>query len=340
MTAVVLSLTPEAVLAPVYESRRGRLGEHRLVYATRSGPAAAELTGADYVLGDWTHELGLDAAALDAAQRCCAVVQPTAGVEEIDVGYAATLGVPVANAPGTNDRAVAEWTVMAVLALLKDVCHHDAGVRAGRWEMVPTRRDVYELGERTVGIVGLGRIGRAVARRLIAFEPRAIVYADVFPAPPEVERELGVRHVELDRLCTISDVITLHVPLTVDSVGLIDARRLGLMSPDTVLVNAARGPIVDEAALVAALRGRALRGAALDVYTTEPPRTDDPLLGLSDALLSPHLSGSTREARERMIAAGLANLARLLDGRDPTDVVNGVAGVPRRQSRTPEEEHP
>ena len=329
--ALVLSLTPEAVLGPVHDRRREELPPHRLVYAARGGPTAAELAAADFVIGDWTHELRLDAGALDGAAHCCAIVQPTAGVQTIDVTHAAALGIPVANAPGTNDRAVAEWTVMAILSLLKDVRHHDAGVRAGRWEMVSAaERGVYELAGRTVGIVGLGRIGQAVARRLCAFEPRQIVYADLHPAAADTERELGTTRVELDRLCSISDVITLHLPLTDDSAALIDARRLALMSPHTVLVNAARGAVVDEGALVVALETGALRAAALDVFATEPPRRDDPLLRRGNVLLSPHLSGSTNEARERMIAAGLANLARLLNGEDPTDVVNGVDGVPRR----------
>jgi phosphoglycerate dehydrogenase-like enzyme len=329
--AVVLSLTPEAVLSPVHDRRRDELPAHRLVYAGRGGPTGAELGAADLIIGDWTHELRLDAGALDGAPRCRAIVQPTAGVQTIDVAHAAALGIPVANAPGTNDRAVAEWTVMAILILLKDVRHHDAGVRAGRWEMVSAaERGVYELADRTVGIVGLGRIGQAVARRLAAFEPRQIVYADLHPAPADTERELGATRVELDRLCSISDVITLHVPLTSASAALIDARRLALLSPHTVLVNAARGAVVDEAALVAALRAGGLRAAALDVFATEPPSPDDPLLQRSDVLLSPHLSGSTNEARERMIAAGLANLDRLLRDEEPIDVVNGVAGVPRR----------
>ena len=150
------------------------------------------------------------------------------------------------------------------------------------------------------------------------------------PAAAETEHELGAERVALDDLCSISDVIAVHVPLTEDSVALIDGRRLALMSRHTVLVNAARGAVVDETALIAALQAGRLRAAALDVFATEPPRRDDPLLTRSDVLLSPHLSGSTNESRERMIAAGLANLERLLNDQDPAHVVNGVAGIPRR----------
>jgi phosphoglycerate dehydrogenase-like enzyme len=326
----VVSLTPATVLGPVHARRRDALAPHRLAYAYRGSPAG-EIAAADYLVGDWTHELRLDAPALDRAPGCRAVFQPTAGTETIDLEHAAALGIPVANAPGTNDRAVAEWTVMAILALLKEAWRFHEGVQDERWEMVSANEHgVYELGDRTVGIVGLGRIGQAVARRLGAFELGHLVYADARPAAPELERELGIELVALDELCAISDAVTLHLPLSATSRGLIDARRLALFQPHAVLVNAARGPIVDEAALVAALDAGALKGAALDVFSVEPPPPASPLRGRPNVLLSPHLAGSTNEARERMLSVALANLDRVLRGGDPTNVVNGVPGVPRR----------
>jgi phosphoglycerate dehydrogenase-like enzyme len=335
--ARVLSLTPPAVLAPVYETIGRRLAPHRLVAAGRS-PGAVErgLADADYVLGDWTHELRLDAGRLDRAPRCRVVFQPTAGTESIDVAHAATLGIPVANAPGANARAVAEWTVMAILALLKDVWRHHQGMLAGHWEMVEAAdAGVYELGDRTVGIVGLGRIGRDVARRLAPFELGRLIYADPTPAPPEVERQLGIQRVELDELCAASDAVTLHLPLTDTSRGLFDARRLALMAPHAVIVNVARGAVLDEGALAGALDAGRLRGAALDVFAQEPPPAEHPLRGRPNVLLSPHLAGSTNEARERMIGAALDNLDRVLRGGAPTSVVNGVDGVPRAAAVSP-----
>lgn len=326
----VVSLTPATVLGPIHARQRDALAPHRLVYTDRASPAG-NIATADYLLGDWTHELHLDAAALERAERCHAVFQPTAGIEGIDSEHAAGLGIPVANTPGANDRAVAEWTVMAILALLKEAWRFHEGVQEGRWEMVSAAdRGVYEVGDRTVGIIGLGRIGQAVARRLGAFELRRLVYADARPAAPEVERRLGIERVEIDELCAVSDAVTLHLPLTASSRGLIDARRLALLAPHAVLVNAARGPVVDEAALVAALDAGALKGAALDVFGVEPPPSDSPLRGRPNVLLSPHLAGSTNEARERMIVDALANLDRVLRGGDPANVVNGIRGVPRR----------
>jgi phosphoglycerate dehydrogenase-like enzyme len=328
----VLSLTPDEVLGPVHRRLAPELADHRLIELESTTPGLAEELGqADYVIGDWTHQHRLGAELLARAERCLAIFQPTAGVQAIDVDRAAELGIPVANAPGTNDRAVAEWTVMAILALLKDVWRHHAGVLSGQWNMVAAARTgVYELGGRTVGIVGFGTIGQAVASRLAGFELGRLVYADEVAAAPEVERSLGAERVELDELCRVSDAVTLHVPLLESTRGLFGARRLALLPRGAVLVNAARGAVVDEPALCAALQSGQLKGAALDVFEREPLPREDPLRRLDNVLFSPHLAGSTNEARERMITGAVRNLDRTLRGGDPEHVVNGVRGVPRR----------
>jgi phosphoglycerate dehydrogenase-like enzyme len=323
----VLSLTPAEALAAAYERVGAGLAPHDLLSAERS-PAglAAALPTADYVLGDWTHELRLDANALAMAPRCRVIIQPTAGTDSIDTEQASQLGIPVANTPGVNARAVAEWTVMAILALLKDVWRYHEGMQQGRWEMVAAgRRGVHELGDRTVGIVGLGRIGQDVARRLAPFDLSRLVYVDPVAAAPERERALGVERVELDELCAVSDAVTLHLPLTDTTRGLFDARRLARLRPDAVVVNVARGAILDERALAAALDAGRLRGAALDVFAQEPPPADHPLKGRPNVLLSPHLAGSTNEARDRMITAALHNLDRVMRGGAPHNVVNAVS---------------
>jgi phosphoglycerate dehydrogenase-like enzyme len=323
----VLSLTPRAVLEPVHEALRATLAAHTLTFLAE---APAGLAEGEFIVGDWTHATGLDAAQLAVARRCRCVFQPAAGVEEIDVAAAATLGIAVANTPGANDVAVAEWVVMAALAALKDAWRHHEGVRAGRWDMVAAGEEgVYELAGRTVGIVGLGRIGQSVAQRLAGFDVGRLLYADAVAASAGVERSLGLERVELDALCAASDVVTLHVPLTETTRGLIGARRLALMPRGAVVINAARGAVLDEDALAAALAARHLKGAALDVFTTEPPPADHPLRDRADVLLSPHLAGSTNEARERMIAGALRNLDGVLRGGAPAHVVNGVAFRPR-----------
>jgi phosphoglycerate dehydrogenase-like enzyme len=325
----VLSLTPSEVLDPVYRELAAELGPHELLWVASD---EADLARADYVIGDWTHQHMLDAAALDRAQRCLAIFQPTAGVQSIDIEHAARLEVPVANAPGANARAVAEWTVMAILTLLKDAWRHHAGVLVGEWNMVQAARTgFYELGGRTVGIVGFGTIGRGVAARLTGFELRRLVYADAVAAPREVEQRLGAERVELDELLSVSEAVTLHVPLLDSTRGLIDARRLALLPRGTVLVNAARGAVVDEPALRDALASGQLKGAALDVFEHEPLPRDDPLRKLDNVLFSPHLAGSTNEAREGMITMTLRNLDATMRGGEPSYVVNRVSGLPRRQ---------
>lgn len=318
----MVSLTPRAVLGPVYDALAPELPPHSLVTAPRTRDGVLDtVADAEVIIGDWTHELGVDAELLDRAGRCLAVLQPTAGTDGIDLEHAARLGIPVANAPGTNDRAVAEWTVMAILALLKDVWRHHAGVLAGRWDMLSA--DVYELGERTVGIIGLGRIGQAVAARLAPFELRRLVYADAVGVSADVERRLGVERVSVDELCAVSDAVTVHLPLLSSTAGLLDRRRIGLLRAGAVIVNAARGPVIDESALCEALDSGHVRGAALDVFSVEPLPMDSSLRGRPNVLLSPHLAGSTDEARRRMVASALRNLDRVLRGGAPENVVNG-----------------
>ncbi len=326
----VLSLTPAEVLGPAHRELAGVLAPHSLTVPEATADLRRALPDADYVIGDWTHRLGLDASMLELAVRCRAIFQPTSGTETIDLRRAAELGIAVANCPGENARAVAEWTVMAMLVLLKDAWRHHEGVQAGRWEMVQAARSgVYELGGRTVGIVGFGAIGRAVAARLAGFEPGRVLYFDPVPAGDEVERRLGVERAGLDELCAASDVVSLHLPLTRSTRSLFDAGRIARLRPGAVLINVARGAVLDERALADALDAGRLRGAALDVFEQEPPGPQSPLRGRSNVLLSPHLAGSTNEARERMIRRTLQNLGRVLRGGEPLDVVNGIAGLPR-----------
>jgi D-3-phosphoglycerate dehydrogenase / 2-oxoglutarate reductase len=326
-------LTPDEVLDPAYDPLRARLAPHQLIKPGRSRAGVlAGLAAADYVVGDWTQEIHLGAEQLDAAARCLAAFQPNAGTDMVDIAHAATLGIPVANAPGENARAVAEWVVMAILAMLKDVVRNHLGVLAGRWDMVAAgRTGVHELGDRTVGIIGLGRIGQDVAARLAPFDLARLVYADVVAAPAEVEQRLGLERLEIEEVCAVSDALTLHAPLLPSTRGLLDARRIALMPKGAVVVNTARGALIDEPALCQALAAGHLKGAALDVFAEEPPPVDSPLRALPNVLLSPHLAGSTNEARERMMANALRNLDGVLRGGNPEHVVNGVDGVPRRQ---------
>jgi phosphoglycerate dehydrogenase-like enzyme len=244
----------------------------------------------------------------------------SAGYENVDLDLTAELGIPVANVGGANREGVAEMAVALMLAVYRRLVALDAGVRAGRWrEGLSTGLDTFELGGKTVGIVGFGRIGQIVARRLQGFE-NTILCCDVV-AYPEAERELGAKRVSLEQLLTESDIVTIHVPLLPENRGLIGERELSLMKPTAVLVNTARGPIIDERALISVLKERRIRGAGLDVFEQEPINEDNPLLQMENVVLAPHAAGGTYESWPRRAAFAYQNFQRVMEGKKPLSLV-------------------
>lgn len=278
--------------------------------------------GADLVVGDYTFELEIDRAVIDAMEGCRLIQQPSAGYQHIDIEYAAEKGIPVANSGGANDIAVAEHTVMCGLALLKHLLKADKETRSGNWPQLEIGG--VELADRTWGIVGFGRIGREVAKRLSGFGCN-IVFSDPFPPPQATQDELGVKESELAALLSKSDVVSLHCPLTDETRNLIDSEALAKIGSTGFLVNVARGEVLVESDLVEALRSGKLGGAAIDVYAEEPPGPGHPLYGLENVILSPHVAGVTAESRRRIMAATVENLLRAAKGEALHDVVNGVA---------------
>lgn len=277
---------------------------------------------ADVVVGDYTFEVPIDAEVIDLMRRCRLIQQPSAGFQQIDVEHARERGIPVANAGGANDVAVAEYTVMVGLALLKSLFWADRQTRAGEWpQLAISQVGCVELMGRTWGIVGLGRIGKEVARRLGPFGCK-LLYYDVAEIPHELEAELGVERSDLDSLLKRSDIVSLHVPLTSATRRLIGAEELAKLGPSGYLINVSRGEVVDEAALVDALRSKKIKGAALDVYESEPPSPDNPLFALENVIVTPHVAGVTDEARRRIMQITAANIARALLGEEPEHVVN------------------
>jgi phosphoglycerate dehydrogenase-like enzyme len=273
---------------------------------------------ADLVLGDKRHKHRLQRPTLEAMSRCRLIQQPSVGFDVIDHRAAADLGIPVANAAGYNRDAVADWTIMAILNLVRHGALGDRRMHAGEWPYPEVRGR--ELGALTVGLVGAGNTGSAVAGRLRSFGCR-LLFSDVVP------RSLaGAIRLPLPELLGQSDVVTVHVPLDDTTRGLIGEPALRLMKPGAVLVNASRGPVVDEPALLRALESGQLGGAALDVFTVEPLAAGSPLRSLENVFLSPHAAGATREAEGRLLETCGANLRRVLDGLEPFNVVNGVTG--------------
>ncbi|XVQ83815.1 NAD(P)-dependent oxidoreductase [Microbispora siamensis] len=278
----------------------------------------------EIVVGDWSGALALDAEAVRLAPRLAFVQQPSVGVDGHDLEALARAGVPLANTAGVNAAAVAEWCLAAALALLRHLGDGDRDMRAGEWPQFAYQRR--ELAGCRVGVIGFGPIGAACARLFGALGCR-VSYWSRTPKP----ESHGAAYLDLDALAAGSDVLVLAVPLAPETRGLIDAARIARMPKGSVLVNAARGGVVDQAALLAALESGHLGGAALDVYDSEPPPPDDPLRSCPRVLLSPHAAGVTPEATTRLIRCVLDNLTAALEGRPVVNVVNGADPLVRRR---------
>ena len=239
-------------------------------------------------------ETKVTAQVLDAGARLRAIGRAGVGVDNIDVAAATARGIIVMNAPDGNTMTTAEHTLALLLALARRVPQAHASLRAGRWER---KKFVgVELRGKTLGVVGLGRIGRVVAHRALAFGMKVVAH-DPFIAP-EQAKEFELELLPLAQVCARADFLTVHTPLTNETRGLIGARELAQMKPDARVINCARGGLVDERALHAALKEGRIAGAALDVFEQEPPPADNPLLQLEEVITTPHLGASTREAQE------------------------------------------
>jgi len=241
-----------------------------------------------------------------------------AGHEKVDLKTAMELGIPVATNGGANAWAVAEHAIALMLALYKRLIPCDKSVRAGEWRKAANGFNTFELAGKTVGVIGAGNIGRKVARRAKAFETN-IIYFDTF-AVPEIENELRARKVSLDELVSTADVITLHAPLLKETQGLIGQREFAAMKPGAILINTSRAELVDEAALIEALRTKKIGGAGIDVYYQEPVRIDHPLLTMDNVVLTPHTAGHAFEGWARRCRFARENIQRVTRGEHPTFV--------------------
>lgn len=255
-----------------------------------------------------------------AAPRLSVVGVASVGTDRIDLAAATQAGVMVVNAPTGNTIAAAEHTVALMLSLLRRIPRADASVREGRWDRSALTGS--ELRGRTVGIIGLGRIGKAVARRVAAFEARVLAYDPYLTA--DQATEAGARLVGLPELLR-ADIVTVHTPLTRATRGLVGRAAIEAMKPGAYLLNVARGGIVDETLLAEALTEGRLGGAALDVYSAEPLAADSPLRGTPNTILSPHLGASTREAQDRVGVEMAEQVVMALSGVTPPYAINAPA---------------
>ncbi len=265
----------------------------------------------------------VDAEALVAAPRLQVVARAGIGLDNVDVPAATARGVLVVNAPLSNVVSAAEQAVALLLACARNTAAASAALKAGRWER--SRWTGVEVADKTVGVVGLGRIGVLFAQRMSAFGTRLLAY-DPFISSARAA-QIGVRLVSLDELLRESDFISIHLPKTPETVGLIGREQLALCKPTVRIVNAARGGLVDEVALAEALAAGTVAGAGLDVFTTEPT-TDSPLFAFDSVVVAPHLGASTVEAQDKAGIAVARSVRLALAGEFVPDAVNvQAAGV-------------
>lgn len=292
---------------------------HRCDGADRTALLAA-LAEADAVLV--RSATRMDAEAIAAAPRLRVIARAGVGLDNVDVAAATAAGVLVVNAPTSNIVSAAELAIGLLLSVARHIPQADAALKGGSWQR--GRFTGVELCGKVLGVVGVGRIGSLVARRMAAFDMEVLAYDP--HVTPERAAELGVRLVSLDELLAAADFITVHLPRTPETLGLLGAEALAKAKPGVRIVNAARGGIVDEAALAEALRSGRVAGAGLDVFATEPC-TDSPLFGLAGVVVTPHLGAGTVEAQEKAGVAVAEAVRRALAGREVPEAVNGPVRV-------------
>lgn len=278
---------------------------------------------ADYILCSWTP---ISRQAIEAGKKLKLIQKYGIGVDKIDLKAAAQCGVPVCIAAGVNAVAVAETAITLMLAVYKRLCLAHNSLRAGQWLKWELRTGCFELWQKTVGLIGGGAIGRAVAKRLShGFECR-VLYYDIYRLPPETETALGMIYTTLEELLRQSDIVSLHIPLTPETRGLIGEKTLAWMKPTAVLINTSRGGAVDEPALIAALQKGAIAAAGLDVFAKEPPDRDNPLLQMDNVVVTPHNGGGTVDTMKRIIGHAFDNVLKVERG-EPLPEADRVKGT-------------
>jgi phosphoglycerate dehydrogenase-like enzyme len=254
------------------------------------------------------------------------LIQTTsAGTDYLDKTSLGESGVLVANNGGGNSVAVAEHAIALMITVYRKMNLQLTSTREGTWMAGVTgeQEEYHNLVDKTVGIIGLGQIGSRVARRLRGWECN-VIYSDVVSIPEDVEKETRAKRVDLDELLATSDLITLHVPLDRSTHHMISSRELGLMKSTAILINACRGPVVDEAALTVALESGEIFGAGLDVTEQEPTPPDNPLLSMDNVVVTPHLASLSEESGIRSTDFAMANVSRLARGEDLESLVHPV----------------
>jgi phosphoglycerate dehydrogenase-like enzyme len=313
-------LTPQQLPAVMEIARALLPPGMELVVVDPSKPEFYDVAGdAEYYLGSPRHGIGNEF--FRAAPKLKLVQLTSAGYDRVDIEAARKAKVPVANNGGANSVAVAEHAVMLMLAVLKKLVYHHNNVAAGTWRATDFASiRTYELDGKRLGIVGLGNIGKKVARRVQGFD-MDVVYYDIQRLSEDQEDALGVRFALFTELLQTSDVVTLHVPLNDVTRSMMSTAQFALMKRTAILINTCRGPVVDENALHQALTSGTIAAAGLDVMVEEPPKKNHPLFSLPNVTLTPHSAGPTWDNWAKAYRNGFDNIQRVESGRAPFWVV-------------------
>ena len=291
-----------------------------------AGPPAADDLGRELAASDAAMTMVVDrvsGAMMDGAPRLRVLANMAVGYDNVDPAEAAGRRIWLTNTPGVLAETTADMAFALLMSAARNVVASDRDTRAGGWTTwSPTGflgRDVFHA---TLGIVGLGEIGEAMARRARGFEMK-VLYASR-SRKPDIEERLGCTFVDLDGLLRESDFVSIHTPLNAQTKGLIGARELSLMKPSAILVNTARGQVVNQDALITALRSRTIAGAALDVTDPEPLPLDNPLYTFPNVVITPHIASASLATRSKMAEMAAQNIIEVLAGRAPANPVNRV----------------
>ena len=297
----------------------GKLGDCTIFDRTPPDQILERSTGAEIILSNKTV---LDRKVLSSLDSLRYIGVLATGYNNVDIAVASERGILVTNVPSYATESVAQMVFAHMLNLASGIAHHARAVQEGRWgssgDWSYRETNLVEIAGTTLGIVGFGRIGRAVARLARGFGMTVIAHD---PAPDTSAEAEGVAFVDLDELFRRSDVVTLHCPLTDYTRGLVGRERIALMKRTAILINTSRGPLVDEAALAEALVQERIAGAGFDVLTEEPPTSDSPLLHAPHCFITPHIAWATYAARKRLLDIAIDNVRAFMEGK-PNNVVS------------------
>ncbi|HQL43141.1 MAG TPA: 2-hydroxyacid dehydrogenase [Spirochaetota bacterium] len=290
------------------------------VYDKPKDDILLNVSRADIIIGDYTFKHSIDREMIAAMKKVKLIQQPSAGYQHIDIMACKEAQISVANTAGANSISVAEYTILAALCLLKNIFFASRTTAKGEWQQMQIRP--VELYGKTWGIVGMGRIGKLLAQRLIVFGV-TILYYDPWRLTLESEQLMSVKYVSFYELIKTSDIISLHCPLTEETKGLLGKEELSTMKSSAIIINVARGEIIDENALADALKEGRIAGAALDVFSDEPINSNNPLLKVDNdrLLLTPHVAGVSIESQIRIINLTIENIIAVISGREPVNII-------------------